>query len=172
MGSRPLGWTSGDAAGLAMFPALVRYDECERGIVNTPAGSSSPGRAGESVPATRYASSTPRPRSTCPQQSDNASILGSRFHHPFQFGCGRRALLLGLKEYQARWWPTTATSFQSQSRPTIAGHPMLSAIFHQSGSPTSKSSNQQAPMKDLVRPALRWQTREPTEPCRSFNPCN
>ena len=30
---RPAGWTSADAAGLPMFPALVRYDECERGAV-------------------------------------------------------------------------------------------------------------------------------------------
>lgn len=30
---RPAGWTSGDAAGLPMFPALVRYDECQRGVV-------------------------------------------------------------------------------------------------------------------------------------------
>ncbi len=30
---RPAGWTSGDAAGLPMFPALARYDECERGVV-------------------------------------------------------------------------------------------------------------------------------------------
>src|SRR5436305_1848908 len=30
---RTAGWTSGDAAGLPMFPALVRYDECERGAV-------------------------------------------------------------------------------------------------------------------------------------------
>jgi hypothetical protein len=30
---RPDGWTSADAAGLPMFPALVRYDECERGVV-------------------------------------------------------------------------------------------------------------------------------------------
>jgi hypothetical protein len=30
---RPAGWTSGDAAGLPMFPALVRYDECMRGMV-------------------------------------------------------------------------------------------------------------------------------------------
>lgn len=30
---RPAGWTSGDAAGLPMFPALVRYDECQRGMV-------------------------------------------------------------------------------------------------------------------------------------------
>ncbi len=30
---RPDDWTSGDAAGFPMFPALVRYDECERGMV-------------------------------------------------------------------------------------------------------------------------------------------
>ena len=30
---RPAGWTSADAAGLPMFPALVRYDECQRGVV-------------------------------------------------------------------------------------------------------------------------------------------
>lgn len=30
---RPLGWTSGDAAGLAMFPALVKYDEVQRGQI-------------------------------------------------------------------------------------------------------------------------------------------
>lgn len=30
---RPLGWTSGDAAGLPMFPALVRYDEVNRGMI-------------------------------------------------------------------------------------------------------------------------------------------
>src|SRR3954462_598187 len=32
-GLRPAGWTSGDAAGLPMFPAIVRYDECARGMV-------------------------------------------------------------------------------------------------------------------------------------------
>jgi hypothetical protein len=30
---REEGMTSGDAAGLSMFPALVRYDECERGVI-------------------------------------------------------------------------------------------------------------------------------------------
>jgi hypothetical protein len=30
---RPDGWTSGDAGGLPMFPALVRFDECQRGMV-------------------------------------------------------------------------------------------------------------------------------------------
>ena len=31
---RPEGWTSADAAGLPVFPAVVRYDECERGMVS------------------------------------------------------------------------------------------------------------------------------------------
>jgi len=30
---RTAGFTSGDAAGLSMFPALVRFDECERGLI-------------------------------------------------------------------------------------------------------------------------------------------
>ncbi|MEW5977326.1 MAG: hypothetical protein AB1898_16165 [Acidobacteriota bacterium] len=30
---RPEGWTSADAAGLPIFPATVRYDECARGMV-------------------------------------------------------------------------------------------------------------------------------------------
>ena len=30
---RTKGWTSSDAAGLPLFPAVVRYDECERGMV-------------------------------------------------------------------------------------------------------------------------------------------
>jgi hypothetical protein len=32
-GLRPLFWTSGDAAGLSMLGGLVRYDECQRGMV-------------------------------------------------------------------------------------------------------------------------------------------
>ena len=31
---RPKGWTSSDAAGLPVFPAVVRFDECQRGMVN------------------------------------------------------------------------------------------------------------------------------------------
>lgn len=30
---RPDGWTSSDAAGLPVFPAVIRFDECERGLV-------------------------------------------------------------------------------------------------------------------------------------------
>jgi hypothetical protein len=31
---RTAGWTSSDAAGLALLPAIVRFDECERGLVD------------------------------------------------------------------------------------------------------------------------------------------
>src|SRR5581483_4569255 len=31
---RPAGWTSSDAAGLPIFPAIIRFDECERGLVD------------------------------------------------------------------------------------------------------------------------------------------
>ncbi len=31
--TRPKGWTSSDAAGLPIFPSIVRFDECERGMV-------------------------------------------------------------------------------------------------------------------------------------------
>jgi hypothetical protein len=30
---RPDGWTSSDAAGLPIFPSIIRFDECERGLV-------------------------------------------------------------------------------------------------------------------------------------------
>jgi hypothetical protein len=33
-GQRPLGWTSADAAGLAIFPGLVKYSEVAAGVVN------------------------------------------------------------------------------------------------------------------------------------------
>jgi hypothetical protein len=31
---RPAGWTSSDAAGLPILPAIVRYDECARGVID------------------------------------------------------------------------------------------------------------------------------------------
>jgi hypothetical protein len=31
---RPAGWTSSDAAGLPIFPAIARFDECERGRID------------------------------------------------------------------------------------------------------------------------------------------
>jgi hypothetical protein len=58
---RPAGWTSGDAAGLPMLPALVRYDEVKRGriehalrlvVKRTRSGYLYPARHNASVPFT------------------------------------------------------------------------------------------------------------------------
>ena len=40
---RPAGWTSSDAAGLPIFPSIVRYDELKRGAVESNVQSSSHG---------------------------------------------------------------------------------------------------------------------------------
>ena len=59
-GLRPAGWTSGDAAGLPMFPALVRYDECQRGMVEHAVRLVvAKTRRQYIYPATHYASSIP-----------------------------------------------------------------------------------------------------------------
>jgi hypothetical protein len=57
---RPDGWTSGDAAGLPMFPAVVRYDECQRGAVEHALRLCVPKTRREYIyPANHYASSIP-----------------------------------------------------------------------------------------------------------------
>jgi len=55
---RPLGWTSADAAGLPIFPGLVRYDEVASGEVQHAIRVTfSRTRAGYVLPATHFASS-------------------------------------------------------------------------------------------------------------------
>lgn len=55
---RPSGWTSADAAGLPIFPGLVRYDEIEAGEINHAIRFTAPQTKREYVwPARHYASS-------------------------------------------------------------------------------------------------------------------
>jgi hypothetical protein len=93
---RPDGWTSADAAGLPVFPAVVRYDEVQRGLVehamrftvrNT--------RRAYVYPATHFAS-----RKTDP----NLPRMGERLRlrKDFDergFSPHARAVLKGLKKY-------------------------------------------------------------------------
>ena len=93
---RPDGWTSSDAAGLPIFPAVVRYDEVERGMVehamrftvrNT--------RRAYVYPATHFAS-----RKTDP----NLPRMGERFRLRADFDVTGfsphvQAILKGLKKY-------------------------------------------------------------------------
>ncbi|HXB63620.1 MAG TPA: hypothetical protein VNV42_01975 [Solirubrobacteraceae bacterium] len=59
---RPNGWTSADAAGLPIFPLLVRYDEVHAGRINHALRVTVPRtQAGFIHPATHYASSSHNP---------------------------------------------------------------------------------------------------------------
>lgn len=93
---RPDGWTSSDAAGLPIFPAVIRYDDVQRGIVNhamrfTVRNS----RRAYVYPATHFAS-----RKTDP----NLPRMGERFRLRANFDISGfsphvQAILKGLKKY-------------------------------------------------------------------------
>ena len=93
---RPDGWTSGDAAGLPIFPAVVRFDEVERGMVNHAMRFKvRKSRRAYVYPATHYASSHKDP--ALPR-------MGERFRLKKDFDISRfpphvQAILKGLKKY-------------------------------------------------------------------------
>jgi hypothetical protein len=93
---RPDGWTSADAAGLPIFPAVVRYDEIKRGLVEHAmrVGVGKTRRAYVS-PATHYAS-----RDT----NENLPRMGERLrlkkdYDISGFSPAAQAILKGLKKY-------------------------------------------------------------------------
>lgn len=93
---RPERWTSSDAAGLPIFPAVARYDECARGLVEhamrfTVRNS----RRGYVLPATHWASTKKDP---------NLPRMGERFRLRKDFDVSgfpphAQAILKGLKTY-------------------------------------------------------------------------
>ena len=93
---RPDGWTSTDAAGLPIFPATVRYDEIQRGIVEhamrvTVVRS----RRAYVAPATHFAS---------PHENENLPRMGERIRLKQDFDISGfspevQAILKGLKKY-------------------------------------------------------------------------
>ncbi len=98
---RQAGWTSADAAGLAMFPALVRYDECQRGMVehalrlivrNT--------RTGPIYPATHQASNPPTNDPNVPAMGQRFRLKGD-FVIPKNWSIQEKAVLRALKKYGA-----------------------------------------------------------------------
>jgi hypothetical protein len=98
---RPFGWTSADAAGLPMFPALVRYDECQRGMVEhamrlvvrrT--------RLGPIYPATHHASVGSLTDPNIPAMGQRLR-LKANFVIPESWTIYEKAVLRGLKKYGA-----------------------------------------------------------------------
>jgi hypothetical protein len=98
---RPAGWTSGDAAGLPMFPALVRYDECQRGMVEHAMRIVVNKTRREYIyPATHYASSIPATSVNYPAMGQRVRLKAS-FVIPSNWTIEEKAVLLGLKKYGA-----------------------------------------------------------------------
>jgi hypothetical protein len=98
---RPLGWTSADAAGLPMFPALIRYDECERGMVEHAMRIVVKQSRREYIyPASHYASSTPASTTNVPAMGQRLRLKQS-FQIPAAWSLHEKAVLLGLKKYGA-----------------------------------------------------------------------
>jgi hypothetical protein len=98
---RPAGWTSGDAAGLSMFVATVRYDECERGMVEHALRLVVKRSRKEYIyPATHYASSIPATSTNYPAMGQRLRLKAG-FTIPSTWSIEEKAVLLALKKYGA-----------------------------------------------------------------------
>ncbi|MBN2475140.1 MAG: hypothetical protein JXB62_11065 [Pirellulales bacterium] len=93
---RPSGWTSADAAGLPIFPAVVRYDELKRGIVEHAMRVTVTKTRREFVaPATHYASSHDNPE--YPRMGERLRLKAEFDVSPYSPEV--QAILKGLKKY-------------------------------------------------------------------------
>jgi len=93
---RPAGWTSADAAGLPIFPGLVRYDEVKAGkITHALRFTVSKTQAGYISPARHFASSS---------TDANRPPMGARFRLKKSYSCAKyskevRVICAALKKY-------------------------------------------------------------------------
>lgn len=96
------GWTSGDAAGLPMFPALVRYDECERGMVEHALRITvRRSRYGSYIyPATHFAAPSSNTSTNLPGMGQRLRLKAG-FVIPANWSKEEKAVALALKKYGA-----------------------------------------------------------------------
>ena len=98
---RPAGWTSGDAAGLTLFPALVRFDECQRGKVEHALRLVvKRTRLGPLYPATHAASVGRTSDADIPAMGQRLRLKAS-FVIPPGWSLQEKAVLLALKKHGA-----------------------------------------------------------------------
>jgi hypothetical protein len=96
LGLRPDGWTSADAAGLPIFPAVVRYDDVKRGLVRHAMRVTVPrSRRSYIPPATHQAGHADDPR--LPRMGERIRLR--RGFDVSSFPPHARAVLEGLKRY-------------------------------------------------------------------------
>jgi len=95
------GLTSGDAAGFPMFPALVRYDECQRGMVEHACRLVVVHSRSEHIyPARHDAGSVDASQTNYPAMGQRLRLKAS-FVIPANWTREEKALALGLKKYGA-----------------------------------------------------------------------
>jgi len=101
-GLRPAGWTSGDAAGFPMFPALVRYDEAERGMIEHACRLvvAKSRYTNYIYPATHYAAPATNTGTNLPSMGQRLRLKAA-FVIPSGWTKEEKAVLLGLKKYGA-----------------------------------------------------------------------
>ena len=101
-GLRTDGWTSGDAAGFPMFPALVRFDEAERGMVEHACRLVvAKSLYGHYIyPATHFAAPTNNTSTNLPAMGQRLR-LKTGFVIPTNWTTEAKAVSLGLKKYGA-----------------------------------------------------------------------
>lgn len=99
---RPAGWTSGDAAGFPMFPALVRYDEAERGMVEHACRLVVKRSRYQNYiyPATHYAAPSSNTNVNIPSMGQRLRLKAG-FAIPSGWPKEEKAILLALKKYGA-----------------------------------------------------------------------
>ncbi|HTH46967.1 MAG TPA: hypothetical protein VMB21_05610 [Candidatus Limnocylindria bacterium] len=99
---RPAGWTSGDAAGLPMFPALPRFDECERGLIEHACRIvvKRSRYRNQIYPATHYAAPSTNTSVNLPAMGQRVRLKAG-FSIPANWTKQEKAILLGLKKYGA-----------------------------------------------------------------------
>lgn len=93
---RPDGWTSSDAAGLPIFPAVVRHDELKRGVIDH--------AMRVTVRRTRRAYVHPATHFASRLTDENLPRMGERFRLRKDFDVSKfspevKAILIGLKRY-------------------------------------------------------------------------
>lgn len=93
---RPDGWTSSDAAGLPIFPAIIRADELKKGIVNHAMRVTVRNtRRAYVAPATHFASSKTDPK--LPRMGERLRLKAD--YDTSSFSTEVQAILNGLKKY-------------------------------------------------------------------------
>ncbi len=98
---RPLGWTSADAAGLSMLGGLVRYDECQRGMVEHAIRLIVKStRAAYIYPATHHASVPSTMNPDKPAMGERLRLKAS-FIIPTNWPIADQAVARALKKYGA-----------------------------------------------------------------------